>query len=178
MLTIIRVAFWVFIFTQVCLLLFSSEVRRKISAKYLHWSFGIKIGIVVAYFVCTCPEIGFYSDWFLRFIGMLFLIGLLFLVWRGYLPKSLSKDKVYTLTDLSDLKSADAQNALQPVLGNINEGKISFSACLYLKEEDFMRLHAQGFFDDHSHKTLYVKIIDSRPAQSSDENTDVIVALA
>ena len=175
MFQIIRFLFWAFVLSQMLLLIFSDSFHRRTSASYLNVALVCKIGLVLAYFIYTCPKLSFHSDWFLHLIGFVFIVWLLFMVWRAYLSKSLDKEKVYQMTDLSkDIGKVSPSS--YAVFGTIKEKKNTFSVCLRLDEETFMKLSSQGYFDEHSQKPLNVELTDEKP--TTNECVDIIVRLS
>jgi len=171
----IRILFWGFILIQALLLVFSEKIKGPFNAKHLDWSFWIKVAIVAAYFIWTMPKISLFTDWFLHLFGGFCVVGLLLLVWRAYLPKSLSKDKVYVLKELEPERKYN-QGESCCVFGIIDENKHSFTAALLLRKDDFCELRAKGFYDEKEGKTLNVKISEDKTR--SVENVDLVVELA
>ncbi len=176
--TIIRIIFWALVFTEIMLLIFSSKIKCRISVAYTDCSFMVKTIFVVCYAYFTLPKISFHTDWFLRLIGFIFVILLLFIVRRTYLPKAIRRNKVYQMTNLH-FAAPEKDNDNYLVFGDISESDFVFNVFLTLEPEIFMSLQAQGYFDLRAqNKSLSVKLLKTDVASPSNNYADATVQLA
>ena len=79
--SIIRIAFWVFFFIQLMLLIFESKLKFHIKAVYLDVAFALKIVFLVVCTGCVFASFSLYSSWFLELVAILFGLLFSFMVW-------------------------------------------------------------------------------------------------
>lgn len=184
MLQIIRIVFWVFIISQVVLLLAHQKIRFPVTQTGLAWSLGLKIFLIVAYavYVNICfyaqepafLRFAFWMNFFFRALAYIFEIMLVFLVWFAFLQHTVKKDKVYRMENLCAEKDESGDYR---VYGTIYEGKHDFNAVAFISNDQYMELAAVGYFDKAgAHKTLQV-VYDSLASDSTDYKASIIVAL-
>lgn len=161
--TIIRIMFWVLVFSQIVLLIFGSGIKKRISVAYTDCSFIFKIFFLAVYAYFTRPEISLHIDFFLKLIGFAFVIWLVFQVRRICLAKAIRLGSIYQMTNLSYYSDSQQDGDSYLVYGDIDESGYIFRICIALKTETFMSLHAQGYFDSHAQgKFLLVKVLKTK----------------
>jgi len=164
MFQIIRIVFWVFIISQVVLLLAHQKIRFQVTQKGLAWSLGLKIGLIIAYAiyvnVCFYAEeayflrFAFWGNLFFRSLAYIFEILLVVLVWFAFLQHTVQKNKVYYMTGLSARRAQDGEYR---IYGTIREGKHNFDVVASVTDQRYMELAASGYFDKAgAHKSLQV----------------------
>lgn len=169
--SIIRIAFWVFFFIQLMLLIFESKLKFHIKAVYLDVAFALKIVFLVVCTGCVFASFSLYSSWFLELVAILFGLLFSFMVWYLYLPKSIDPDLSYTMTDLQSgtiLKLKETWVYL--IFGKIKTQNRTFHVHAVLSPEEYMLLRAKGFFDPKAHNRNLVVKLDKIDVGSSENN--------
>ncbi len=158
--SIIRIAFWIFFFIQLTLLIFESKLKFHIKAVYLDVAFAVKIAFLVVCIGCVFASFDLCSNWFLELVAILFGLLFSFMVWYLYLPKSLDPDLSYIMTDLQS-GTALKETGAYLVFGKIKTQNRTFHVHAELLPEEYMLLHAKCFFDPKSKKRNLVVKLDA-----------------
>ena len=184
MFQIIRIVFWVFIISQIVLLLAHQKIRFPVTQKGLAWSLGLKICLILAYAIYVniyfYPKEAFFlrfvfwGDLFFRSLAYVFEILLVFLVWFAFLQHTVKNNKIYYMTNLSTRRNQDGQ---YKVYGTICEGKHKFEVVASISDEQYMELAAVGYFDKAgTHKNLQV-ICEGFVTDDNEHDANLVVAL-
>lgn len=158
--SIIRLAFWIFFGVQLLLLIFEDKLKFHIKAVYLDIAFALKVVFLVVCIGCIFSHLSLYSNWFIELVAVLIGGLLSFMVWFSYLPKSIDPDLLYIMTDFQGSSSIKNKDAYL-VFGQIKAQNHTFHVHIELRPEEYMLLHAKGFFDSKSRKRNLVVKLDA-----------------
>ena len=146
----------VFIGLLFVLLLISAKLDKHVDIKLINTVFivcSFLVGVFAGYrftFESVNPK-------GLAFLGYMMLFFFVLIVRGVYLPKTIQKDKVYELYEISSavMHIPEGQRA---IAGSINEGRYAFYVYVRITPEQEALLAAQGYFDPKasSNKTLKV----------------------